>query len=120
MTDEPLTDVFQFQDGAYNPSDAGEFLIAGVPKTLSLTMSLHANLLPTFAVGVPAPDLLTWGGAGYQLLANNQLIQNPGYPKMPGVPAGDWIPQSPEYLSRTAVYFGTFQDNTVKMATNGN
>lgn len=65
FNDEPLTDVFSFNDGAYNASDAGEFLISGVPKNITMNMSMHANLLPTFATAVPAPDLMTWGGLGY-------------------------------------------------------
>lgn len=55
---DPLSQIFKFDDGCYNSENTGQFLAAGVPGSISMSMSVGANLLPTFAVGTIAPDIV--------------------------------------------------------------
>lgn len=101
---DPLSEIFKFDDGCYNGQNSGQFLAAGVPSQLSLSMSIGATTLPTFAVGTIAPDM-----------PEMSALQAPF---VQGSSTG-WLPQTPAQLSRQNAYFGLVQDNTIKYATNG-
>lgn len=104
MNGKPLN-AFSFNDGTYDASNSGKFIVSGTPKAISMDISMSAVSLPQFAVGKDsiAPDM-----------PSMDQLQPP-----PTETLTSWLPSNPSRLSDLNAYFGSVQDNSVKFATNG-